>query len=277
MTPDPARSAQEMLAVVAASPAAVAAHDKQRWLDLFAPDHILEDPVGSRPVLGGVYDRRSGERGNGPLSRFWDAFIAANDIVFDVRADFRRGHHIVRDATITTTMASGATVSTPLHILYEMTPFEPSLSGPASAGATGADGGWRIRRMAAHWEPAAVVAGLARPCVANVTGGIGMGARMLRHLGATGTARFAAAAFSVGPRGKDAVRQLVSRSARGDEVAVRLLGGIVPTDLTKVIAAGDTVTATCTVDGAPAVLIARLNRKSHSVVGAAVYHDRLVS
>ncbi len=264
MTPGPddlSRPAAELLAIVRASPEAVAALDKARWLDLFAPDYVLEDPVGSRPVLGGVYDRRSGERGTGPLSRFWDAFIAGNDIVFDVRADFASGRSIVRDAVITTTMAGGATVSTPLHILYEM---------------TAGDRGWRIGRMAAHWEPAAVVAQLARPSIENITGGLAMGGRIVRQLGAAGSVRFAAAAFSVGTKGKVAVRQLVSRADAGDVVALRTLGGVVPHDLTKVIAAGDTVTATCVVGDQPAVLIAMLNRKTYAVRSAAVYRDRVV-
>lgn len=247
-----------LMRVVAQSPAAVGAHDKQRWLALWSANHVIEDPVGSRPVLGGILDRRSGERSSGALSRFWDTFIAANDIVFDVHHDFVLGSQVVRDVTIRTTLPSGAHADTPAHLLYELVEE---------------NGEVKIRRMAAHWEVVPVFAQLMRPSVANVRALGSSTARMLRFLGIGGTVQFGAAAFSVGVRGKRVVTDLVARAQNGEAAAIARLDGRVPADLTKVIAAGDSVTASCTIDGRPAVLIATLNRRTRALLTVDIYRD----
>lgn len=251
-----AATAAELLAAAKASPVAVAAHDKQGWLALFARDHILEDPVGSRPVLGGVYDRRAGDRTNGPLSRFWDTFIAANDISFVVHGEYVDGSTVVRDVTITTVLPTGVSVIAPAHLRYEI---------------VAENGELKIRRMGAHWEPLPVYRQLLRPTSAHLRGAMGSNNRMLRYLGLGGTIRFVGAVRSVGAKGKAAVRKLVARAARGGADAVAQLGGILPENLTKVIASGDTISATCTVAGAPAVLIVTLNRKTLTVVEARIF------
>ena len=69
----------EVLALVRSSPAHVAALDKGGWIDIFGSLHVVEDPVGSRPV-------RSSESGG--LGRFWDTFIAPNKIEFEVVNDW---------------------------------------------------------------------------------------------------------------------------------------------------------------------------------------------
>lgn len=247
-----------VMRLVAQSPAAVAAHDKQRWLQLWAPNYVVEDPVGSRPVLGGVPDRRSGERGVGALARFWDAFIAGNDIRFDVHRDFVSGHRVVRDVTIRTTLPSGACADTPAHLLYELVEH---------------DGVVKIRRMAAHWEILPVFGQLLRPTLANARALTGMTNRMLRYLGIGGTVRFGAAAFGVGARGKHVLLDMVARAQRGDSSATSRFGGAVPEDLSKVIASGDTVTASCRVAGAPAVLIVTMNRRTRRVLTVEVFTD----
>ncbi len=86
---------QDVYDVVRSSPAAVAAHDKEGWIALFDTDYVIEDPVGWRPVRGG------------DISAFWDAFIAPNDIRFDVHHDWIDGLHVVRDVTVVTTSAPG--------------------------------------------------------------------------------------------------------------------------------------------------------------------------
>lgn len=251
-------TANALVRLVAQSPATVAVHDKEQWLQLWAPDCVVEDPVGSRPVIGGVFDRRSGERGVGALSRFWDAFIAANDIHFDVHHDFVSGQRVVRDVTIRTTLPGGARAETPAHLLYELIEH---------------DGEIKIRRMAAHWEMLPVFAQLLRPSAANIRALAGMTVRMLHYLGIGATMRFGSAALGVGARGKQVVYDLVARAQRGEGEAVGLLDGVVPTDLTKVIASGDTVTASCTVDSGPAVLIVTMNRRTRGIVTADIFCD----
>ncbi|MFE3290916.1 transporter [Rhodococcus sp. NPDC059234] len=250
-------TAADLLALAHASPAAVAVHDRQAWLDLFARRHVVEDPVGGRPVLGGLYDRRSGRRGGEPLARFWDTFIGPNDIRFHVeRDDIVSGLDVVRDVTIETRLGGGVTARAPMHLLYETTLD---------------DGEPRIRRIAAHWEVAPMFAQVAGIDPAKLKVGMGMGARMLRLQGLGGTLAFGAAVRSVGKAGKQVVERLVESAQRGDERSLRLLGGAKVTDLTKLIAAGDTVTASCTVDGNPAVLFAYLNRKNHTITECRVY------
>ena len=52
-----AYNAAQCLALVERSPKAVAAHDKAGWLAIFAEYNIVEDPVGSRPHISGIYDK----------------------------------------------------------------------------------------------------------------------------------------------------------------------------------------------------------------------------
>ncbi|MCM6772899.1 nuclear transport factor 2 family protein [Nocardia sp. CDC159] len=65
-----------------ASQAAVRARDKQAWLDLFAPDGIVEDPIGPS-----VFDPEGrGHRGRAAIAAFWDRAIAPTEsieFVFD--------------------------------------------------------------------------------------------------------------------------------------------------------------------------------------------------
>ncbi|MGW5074126.1 nuclear transport factor 2 family protein [Rhodococcus sp. NPDC004095] len=246
-----------LLALAHASPAAVAAHDKAAWLGLFARQHVVEDPVGGRPVLGGLYDKRSLRRGGEPLARFWDTFIAPNDIRFHIdRDDIVDGLTVVRDVTIETRLGGGVAAKAPMHLLYETTLD---------------DGEPRIRRIAAHWAVAPMFAQVAGVDPAKLKVGMSMGARMLRHQGLGGSLAFGAAVRSVGERGKQSVRRLVESAGRGDADARAVLGGRTVTDLTKVIAAGDAVTASCTADGSPALLCCYLDRRSLRVIRAVVY------
>ncbi|MFF0814235.1 nuclear transport factor 2 family protein [Rhodococcus sp. NPDC003318] len=246
-----------LLSLAHASPAAVADHDKSAWLALFARHHVVEDPVGGRPVLGGLYDPRSRRRGGEPLARFWETFIAPNDIRFHVeRADIVDGLTVVRDVTIETRLGGGVVARAPMHLLYE-----------AALG----DGEPRIRRIAAHWEVAPMFAQVAGIAPAKIRVGAAMAGRMLRNQGLGGSLAFGAAVRSVGEPGKRTVRHLVESARRGDAAALRVLGGRTVTDLTKVIAAGDAVTASCTVDGSPALLCCYLDRRTLDVVRAVVY------
>jgi hypothetical protein len=206
---------EDLLGVARTSPVCVGAHDKERWIALFADGYAIEDPVGSRPV-----------RGEG-ISDFWDCFIAPNDIRFEVHHEFVTGNVVVRDVTISTTMRTGVTVTTPAHLHYTV------------------DADLKILRMAAHWEPAPVFAQLLKPRAREVRSLATMSARMLRHLGLGGTTDFAMAVRSVGRRGKTAVLDHL-----GDSVQ----------NVHKVIAAADTVSLSCTVDGKPAVVMARVQR-----------------
>lgn len=174
------------------------------------------------------------------ISAFWDTFIAPNDIVFVVHHEWVDGFDVVRDVTIETTLQTGVVVRTPAHLRYEL------------------DDSLKVTRMAAHWEPAPVFAQLMRPRTAYARSLGSMSLRMLRGLGLGGTLRFAGAVRSVGRRGKQALEQHL-----GDSVE----------DLSKVIAAGSWVTASGRVDGRPAAVFARLDRRTRAVLDCRIYTD----
>jgi len=179
------------------------------------------------------------------ISSFWDAFIAPNDIHFAVTHDWIDELHVVRDVTVETTLGSGLLVRTPAHLRYELVERE---------------GGLKVARMAAHWEVAPNVRQLMKPRATHLRSMATMNASMLRNLGVADTARFAGAVRSVGARGKHAVRTHLGHRVQ---------------DLHKVIASGNVVTASGTVDGSPAAVIATLERRTRAVLDCRVYTDLL--
>ncbi|MFE0021172.1 nuclear transport factor 2 family protein [Amycolatopsis sp. NPDC059021] len=81
----PARTASQALH------AAVRARDKEAWLDLFAVDALVEDPVGPSD-----FDPEgNGHRGRDAISAFWDKAIAPNEsIEFLFEDSFACGNEI---------------------------------------------------------------------------------------------------------------------------------------------------------------------------------------
>ena len=130
------REREALLAIVDASPAAVAAHDKRAWLDLFSQHGVVEDPVGTPPRRKGAFSRRIAS-GDDDLGRFYETFIAPNQIRFEVERDVVLGHEVARDVIIHTTAKNGLQIAVPTHLLYQLTEE---------------GGDFRVERMAAHWE-----------------------------------------------------------------------------------------------------------------------------
>jgi hypothetical protein len=129
----------ELLEVVMASPARVAAHDKEGWLALFSTDAAVEDPVGTAPHRKGA--GRRGPSEDDELGRFWDVFIAPNEIRFEVLEDIASPPWVVRDVVIHTRSSFGSALHVPAHLLYELTDERGEI---------------KIRHLAAHWEVAGV-------------------------------------------------------------------------------------------------------------------------
>lgn len=224
-----------MLSLVRSSPALVAAHDKAGWLGIFAREHVVEDPVGAQPV-------RSQDAG--ALERFWDTFIAPNRIEFEVTHDWVDGLDVVREATIVSTLRPGVVVRTPAHLIYQTT-YE--------------DGTLKVRRMAAYWEPRPVYRQMMRPTGAHVAAGLRQFAHMFRTLGVGPSLHFVGAARHVKWRRKRALLQELERQG------VR--------DVSRLIAAGDSGTATGLRNGAPVAAIARFAPRSTTVHEMQVYED----
>jgi steroid Delta-isomerase len=121
----PARTASQR------SAAAVARGDKEGWLDLFARDAVVEDPVGPS-----VFDPDGkGHHGRDGIAAFWDLAIADVDLFhFTITDSFANGDECANVGTISTVLADGTRVDTEGVFVYRVD----------------ADG--RIASMRAHWE-----------------------------------------------------------------------------------------------------------------------------
>ena len=93
----PARAASKR------SLAAVQSKARETWLDLFAEDAIIEDPIGVSPID----PTGDGHRGREAIGRFWDRQIAPVDIDFQVRESYACGDECANVGTIVITMANG--------------------------------------------------------------------------------------------------------------------------------------------------------------------------
>ncbi|BCO34052.1 ketosteroid isomerase [Mycobacterium heckeshornense] len=80
---------------------AVQARDKQAWLEVFADNAIVEDPIGPSP-----FDPAGkGHRGRDAISAFWDKAIAPTDkIEFNFRDTYQCGNEEANVGNIVITM-----------------------------------------------------------------------------------------------------------------------------------------------------------------------------
>lgn len=122
--PHPARDAS------LASMRAVEAGDRDAWLALFAPDAVVEDPIGPSALDP---DGR-GRRGTAEIAGFWDDVIAGNTVTFAIERSHAAGSEVANVGTITTVMADGTTVHTDLVVTYAV------------------DDAGRVRALRAYWE-----------------------------------------------------------------------------------------------------------------------------
>ncbi len=125
-----------------ASMTAVAEGRKQDWLDLFAPDALIEDPVG--PSF--LDPSGNGHRGIDGITAFWDDFISTiAGFRFTIADSFANGDCCANVATITTTMPDGSTMTIDCVLIYKV------------------DEDGRITSLRAHWEPDRAMATITKP------------------------------------------------------------------------------------------------------------------
>jgi steroid Delta-isomerase len=118
-----------------ASMAAVEAGDRQAWLDLFAEDAVVQDPVGPSPFDPGG----EGHRGIEAIAAFYDNVIAANEsVTFTIRQSFLCGDEAANVGVIRIGFSGGSAVEVDGVYIYRRSP----------------DG--RIASLRAFWEPSAV-------------------------------------------------------------------------------------------------------------------------
>ncbi|WP_431878490.1 nuclear transport factor 2 family protein [Amycolatopsis sacchari] len=104
---------------------------KDEWLALFAPDAVIEDPVGPS-----MFDQEGkGHHGHDGISAFWDLAIAKVErFEFVIRDSFAAGDEVANYGTITTFLPGGYRVDTDGVFVYRV----------------GADG--LVKSMRAFWE-----------------------------------------------------------------------------------------------------------------------------
>ena len=114
-----------VIEIVKDSPRLVGAHDKKNWLNLFSPDSVIADPIGTRPVPFSN------------LGNFYETFIAPNDIVFEEKLDVITENQVARDVLIHTKLPGGLRVQVPAHLFYKVEKKSDGL---------------KIKTMYAHWD-----------------------------------------------------------------------------------------------------------------------------
>jgi steroid Delta-isomerase len=86
------------------SRAAVHAKDRNGWLDLFADDAVVQDPIGPSP-----FDPDgAGHHGREAIAAFYDSVIAPSDaITFEIEQSYLCGPEVADVGIIRTTLAGG--------------------------------------------------------------------------------------------------------------------------------------------------------------------------
>ncbi len=86
------------------SQAAVRAKDRAAWLALFAPDAVVQDPVGPSP-----FDTAgAGHRGTAAIAAFYDAVIAPNELItFEIESSYLCGNEVADVGVIRTVLPGG--------------------------------------------------------------------------------------------------------------------------------------------------------------------------
>lgn len=132
----PARRAAQM------SNATVAGGVKDDWLALFAPDALIEDPVG--PSF--LDPDGKGHRGQEAISAFWDSYVGMIEkFHFHITDSFANGPCCANVTTISTTLRDGSTMDIDCVLIYTV------------------DEQGRIISLRAHWEPDRAMATISRP------------------------------------------------------------------------------------------------------------------
>jgi ketosteroid isomerase-like protein len=124
------------------SAATVARGVKEDWLALFAPDAVVEDPVGPS-----MFDPEGkGHHGHEGIGKFWDLAIAGvKSFHFTIEDSFANGDSCANVGTITTSLEDGTRVDTEGVFVYRV------------------DDAGLITSMRAHWELARAMATIQPP------------------------------------------------------------------------------------------------------------------
>jgi ketosteroid isomerase-like protein len=95
---------------------AVLTKDKQAWLNLFADDAVVEDPIGVSPLD----PTGKGHRGKAAISAFWNADIGPRKTEFDIRHSYAAGNEVANVGQSITTMPDGKKAFVRVVITYKV-------------------------------------------------------------------------------------------------------------------------------------------------------------
>ncbi|MCP4608995.1 MAG: hypothetical protein GY845_09830, partial [Planctomycetes bacterium] len=199
-------SREELLDVVLVSPRAVAKHDKEAWLSLFAEQSVIEDPVGTAPHKSVLVNSSDCGFDNTQLDKFYDTFIAPNEIEFKYSYDVVAGGSVVRDLTLQITSSTGLITNVHMYVIYEMTNEAGKL---------------KVARLAAHWD----LMGMVKKVVLSGWPGLKMmtslSVRMLKIQGLKGVWGYMGGFGGIGKRGKKSIQSFAKAANDRDTNSLR--------------------------------------------------------
>ncbi len=253
---------EDLLAAVERSPQAFTVHDRDGWVDVFAADARVEDPVGSQPHVG--YDQ---------IYRFYDTFIGPRDIKFHRDLDIVFRSVVLRDLELEVAMGPGVTMFVPAFLRYDLREV---------------NGEWKVARLRAYWELSAMVSLFLRNGSKAVAPALKMSRGLLGNQGLRGAAGFMTGFRRVGARHKKLVETFLHAIVRGDKpAAMRTLSSTASITLgdedvldlaelveqlngaswSKVIGAGSTVTVSLASGHGRGILFADVAWRGNEITG----------
>lgn len=245
---DVVRTAEELLGTVRRSPEAVAAGDRSAWVNLYARNGVVNDPVGSRP-----------HQGKDAIERFYDTFIAPNTIHFHPEHDVVCGMSVVRDLSLETIMSTGATLNVSMHVRYDLVDESGEL---------------KIARLAAHWELATMIGQLLRAGAPGLMASAKLTPQLVGNQGISGAIGFMGGLRGVGRRGKKAASDILSAASRGDRVPVPVDDIVKGATFRKFISAGRTVSASVEFESGHGVIFVDFSPRSLDIDSVTVFSNR---
>lgn len=87
---------------------------KQDWLDLFAEDAVIQDPVGVSPLD----PTGQGHRGRRAIEAFWDAVMPNGIAGYEIHESFPSGDSCANVQTLITGLPDGTTARTRCVAVY---------------------------------------------------------------------------------------------------------------------------------------------------------------
>lgn len=92
--------------------------NKAAWLDLYAEDALIQDPVGVSPLD----PAGNGHRGRAALTRFWDMIIGPGNMTYRIRESYPCGNECANVWSLTNKMPGGGDITVDLVSIYSVNP-----------------------------------------------------------------------------------------------------------------------------------------------------------